>query len=623
MPNDSSSRYSFAVEKFVNSALTNDFYIGLGVDSVGYEAKDTRLNKKVANVSSFIKRVKLSDINSAFKRNDWYEGKTFKVFDTTDPDISSSTCYNTVTNELFLCLENSSQNKFLNRNNASRSKFAPSGSNGTVIDTNDGYKWLKINYDPSPLSTNYIRIFGVEGMQNVKGFTADNSGPTAAVTSLHGASGLTYGTCCLYVKEAFVEPITGKTYSSGDILAAYKVANAWSCDHLGQLTNLQPVFKPYITGTEYGGFYNISSTSGCTPCDASYADVTPFLSFASGGSAGYSSTSTYRKNYEILSSIPSGCILNAIINDVSSISYYVSKERPELNIKVNGTLGSCKGYLKTEYIGGNYGWKVTGIELENQLSSSNITYAEAVNVVDCTGSASSGDFSNLLASIQFNLSPITKTQESYLSIMDLLRTDKISVSATITTANLQTLIPTIGATYSFSSAFLTSNIKNSSGYKFGPKIYRDFTEYLKTSTTASVEAIQGDLNSISFETVATDIVSSDISTNYLINRDTQDKKIGSDDTQFEPGKPIFSYNFAFDNVSSGQTSGTFEISRYNAYNLASGGTLFFQTQGATYGILQINGVTGSQINMSDCDVLFATDSTFNQDKNTVTLIFNI
>jgi hypothetical protein len=207
--------------------------------------------------------------------------------------------------------------------------------------------------------------------------------------------------------------------------------------------------------------------------------------------------------------------------------------------------------------------------------------------------------------------------------MDLLRTDKISISASITSANLQTLIPTIGATYSFSSAFLTSNIKNSSGYKFAPKIYRDFTEYLKTSTTASIEVIQGDLNSISFDTVATDIVSSDISTNYLVNRDSQNKKIGSDETQFEPGKPVFSYNFAFDNVSSGQTSGTFEISKYNAYGLTSGGTYFFQTQGATYGVIRINGVTTSQINMSDCDVLFATDSAFNQDKNTVTLIFNI
>ena len=84
MPNDSSSRYSSSIEKFINSAIANDYYIGLGVESIGYEDHDTRLNKKVSNVASLIKRVKISEINAAFERNSWSEGKSFKVFDSTD-----------------------------------------------------------------------------------------------------------------------------------------------------------------------------------------------------------------------------------------------------------------------------------------------------------------------------------------------------------------------------------------------------------------------------------------------------------------------------------------------------------------------------------------------------------
>jgi len=623
MPNDSSSRYSSSIEKFINSAIANDYYVGLGVESIGYEDHDTRLNKKVSNVASLIKRVKISEINAAFERNSWSEGKSFKVFDSTDPDVKNSTCYNSSTNELFLCIENESNNLFSRRDLNNRSKFAPSGSNGTIIEMGDGYKWLKINYDPSPISTNYIKIFGIESLQNFKGFTADSQGPTAAATTLHGASGLTYGTCCLYVKEAFIEPITGKTYAAGDILAAYKVPNAWSCDLLGSLTNLQPVFKTSVTGTEYGGFFNISGTAGCAPCDATNANVTPILSYTSGGSAGYGSTNSFKKNYEILSSIPSGCILNAVLNDDTSINYYVSEERPEIRLSVDGNIGSCKAYLKTQFVGGTNGWKVIGIELENQLTSSNITYVEPINLVTAIGSASEGKFSKLLAAIQFNLAPITKTGESYLSVYDLLRTKLLSVTSNINSTDVQTYITTVGATFNYSSAFLIGNVKNSNSYKLAPKVYRDYTEFSKASSTVKIESIEGNINDITFETTCTDIASSLLSDDYFISKAGFDKSIGDGSTEFEPFKTVSSYNLGFDNVSSGNTTGTFELSHYSAYSLGTGGTYYYEDVGSTGGIFQITGVTASSINISDCDVLFATDTTFNESKTSLTLIFNI
>ena len=71
MRNDSASRYSSSIARFLSNAITDDLYVGLGVDGVGYVSKDTRLAQRAANVSSLIKRVGISDIFAAFERNDW------------------------------------------------------------------------------------------------------------------------------------------------------------------------------------------------------------------------------------------------------------------------------------------------------------------------------------------------------------------------------------------------------------------------------------------------------------------------------------------------------------------------------------------------------------------------
>jgi hypothetical protein len=621
MRNDSASRYSSSISRFLSNAITDDLYVGLGVDGVGYASKDTRLAQRAANVSSFVKRVGISDIFAAFEKNDWAEGKSFKVYDPTDPDIKSSTCYNSTSGELFICIENNTNNLFTDRNSNNPSKFAPYGSNGTIIELDDGYKWLKVNYNDTPISANYVKIVGIEALSNFKGITADNQLPVDAVTTIYGSSGLTYGTCCLYYKQDFVEPMTGKTYAKGDIYGAFKVANAWACEHLGALTDLHPVFKNSLTTTELGGFFNIASTSGCTPCGATYADVTPKLSYSSGGSAGYSSTNIYKKNYDILTSLNSGCILNAVLNIDSSISYYVSAERPELTLVTDGNIGSCKAYLTTTYIGSNKGWKVTGVELEGQLSSSDITYVEAINLTSATGSASSGDFSVCLASLQFNLAPITSTKENYLSVYDLLRTESIAVNATITTAKIQTTIPSAGSTYNFDSAFLLSGVKNSSGYRIAPKIFRDSKDTTKSSSTVSISISSGSSSDLTQDSLVFATNPSSISDNYYANKALFDKDIGSGDTAFVNGKATSSYSIAFKNFTG--STGTAEISYFESYGITSGTTLYFENTNTNSGTFNITGITSAAINIQDCDVLFATDTTFNQDKSNLTLIFTI
>ncbi len=144
MPNDSSNRYSEAVSNFLTDSLYWDYYAGFGVVEVGYADKSSRVSKDVANSASFIKRVTLDNVSAVFTRNDWVAAKTFKVFDYTDPTTTNSLCFNSTTKELYLCVGDTNYNKLSTRSNSAPSKFAPSGSNGTVINMGDGYSWVKV-----------------------------------------------------------------------------------------------------------------------------------------------------------------------------------------------------------------------------------------------------------------------------------------------------------------------------------------------------------------------------------------------------------------------------------------------------------------------------------------------
>lgn len=617
MPNDSSNRYSEAVSNFLTDSLYWDYYAGFGVVEVGYADKSSRVSKDVANSASFIKRVPLDNISAVFTRNDWAQAKTFKVFDYTDPNITNSLCFNSTTKELFLCVGDTNFNKLSTRNNSAPSKFAPSGANGSIIEMGDGYSWLKINYDPDPISSNYIKITGVESLVSFKGATLDATGPTGG-----GPTGLTYGTCCLYAIEPWIEPISGHSYAAGDIVASYKVPNRWTCGYLANQLNFEGVFLPSLTATEYGGFFNISGFSGCTPCGATYSTVTPLSIFTSGGSGGYTAGNIYRKNTDILTAIPSGCILSIMFNDEEDVTYYSDIENPRINLDTDGTIGSCEAYLKTEFVGGINRFKVIGAYLTGQLSSSNCTYVEAPSLASGTLSVSSGetaDPSKCLASVQFNLAPIS-SDGAYLKIYDLLRTTQISVSVELSEAEINTVFNN-PATYSFESAFLVSGIKNSSGYRIQSDGARSYTKTpIKTSASAIITSISGDIDSIQPEDFVADF-SDPIDANYLTNKTSATKTIGSGSRIYVPGKPTSSFNLSFGDFATG-ISGSVEISSYDAYSLGTGGSYTVQYSGGGTASFTITAITGPSINMSDCTVLFTTD-TLIQAENTFNLIFNI
>jgi len=616
---DSSNRYPDAVSSFLTNSLYSDYYAGFGVVETGYADKSSRVSKDVANSASFIKRVTLDNISAVFTRNDWVAAKTFKVFDYTDPNITNSLCFNSTTKELFLCVGDTNYNKLSTRNSSDPSKVAPTGTARTIIDMGDGYNWLKINYDPDPPSLNYVRITGIESLVNFRGATLDATGPTGG-----DPTGLTWGTCCFYAKAPWFELVSGKTYNPGDIVAAYKVPNNWTCGYLANQLDFEGVFEPLVTTTELGGFFNISGPSGCTPCGATYANTSLFQSFLNGGSAGYPAENVYRKNVEILD-IPSGCILSVTLNDEKDVTYYSDEQDPEVNFVTDGDKGSCKVFLKTVFVGGRKPYKVDGVYVTGQLTSSNCSYVETPSLVSGNLTVSPGettDPSKCLASIQFNLAPLLSEGESYLDIYGLLRTTQMSVRVELSEAEINALFGTPDS-YSFKSAFLVTGLKNPSGYRIQSDFARNYQQPpIKASASAIITSISGDINSIAPEDFVTNL-NDPIDVNYLTNKTSATKTIGSGSRAFVPGKPTSSFNLGFGDFPTGIT-GSVEISSYNAYLIGTGGTYTVQFSGGGTSSFTITTITGPSIDMSDCTVLYTTDTTIeNGSEGTFYLIFNI
>jgi hypothetical protein len=601
MPNDSGDRYSKVIQTFIKGSIDQDYYIGFGSAPVGYADKSTRVEKEVANVSNYIKKINTSEISGVFARNDWVQGKRFKTFDYTQPSIIDSLCYNSSTKELYLCVGDTNYNNYSKRDSSAPSKFAPTGTAGTIIDMGDGYNWIKINYDPNPISENYIKITGIESLINFQGSTFDATGPTGG-----GATSITFGTCCLYSIEDWVEPVTGKTFLKGDIVAAYKVPNRWTCRYLSNQMGFEGVFLPSVTSTEFGGFFNISGTSGCTPCGATYANTTLLQVFLNGGSGGYTAGNIYRKNTDILTTIPPGCILSTILNISPTVTYYVNEENPKVYLETDGTLGSCAAYLKTEYINSESKFKVIGAYLTNQLTSSNCTYVEATHLETATITVSSGETtspSDCLASLQFNLAPMNN--ESYLKIYDLLRVNKVGISTYIDESEILNIMPYFVDPLS-TSTFLIRGLKNSSGYRIVGDGSRNYSKSpIKTSSTVGISSINGNISFLDPDANVVDF--SDVIEGYVNDKSEFSKTAGSSTRQFVAGTPVSFYKLSFGNLSA--STGTIEMASYDAYALTTGGTYTVQAPGGLSATFTITGVTASSINIQDSTVLFASDYT--------------
>lgn len=615
MPIDSANSYSKAYENFLTEASIYDLYIGFGVGAVGYADKSVRVAKDTANVSSWIERVPRDNIFAVWDRTNWTAGTNYVPWDYTNPDSTRSVIYNEIDGGVYLCVGNGT-NRF-SAIGSVKAKTAPSGSANTIITTACGLEWIKLNTTTS-ISENYIKIHGIESTIYFRGATFDATGPTGGF----GASGITFGTCCLYTQENWIDAL-GKTYNAGEIVAAYKVPNRWVCEYFGKNLGFHAEFKGSVTTTQLGGFFNVTGSSGCTPCSATLANYTPLALYNAGGSAGYSSSNSTKSNTEILSSYNQGTILGVLWNDDPTINYYCDIENPELNVSINpgGNIGTAKVYLKTEYVGGPYAFKVIGVFITDRLTASGIVYADTPSLKTGTLTASSGDASVCLANVQFNLSPLTPTGENYLSIFDLLRVNKIGVSVDLTDAKISSLFGS--NSYTFKSLFVASGIKNANGYRVASDGKINYIKQYKTSASARITALSGSgpLDLLESELFISDFTDP-LSVDYLDNATSTTKTVGSGSRAYSPGKPTASYTTSFAALDA--ASGSVELSSYDAYSISTGGTYFAQIQGTTTISFTISGITNPNIDLSDAKIYAVADTVADQTStNTLTAILNI
>jgi hypothetical protein len=607
-PNKSEKLYSSSAVEFIKAAFKEDYYLGFGVGKAGYEKYTNRLSKVAANNSIFGKRILPNNITAVIDRKDW-EPKSYIPYNPA-VEITNSICFNSTNGGLYLCVKDptfNTQSKF----GSERSRYKPDSAAGVIDTKPDGYAWILIAKDSSAYLTDYVRIRGIDTMVEFKGITADSSSPTGA-TGGGGSTGLSTGTCCLYAKAPI--EINGVCLDKGDIVQAFTVPNEVTCRIFGNLLDLQPVFKDSLLGV-CGGFFNYSGTAGCTPCAETLSSVTPFEVFGD-VVALYPSTDIYRVNYETQSTnFKSGGLVNAAWWDDPTKTYYVSKDRPELVLSYDGTIGNFKAYLKTEYVGSNLGYKVIGVVTENELDVENCVYVEAVNIeTGVVGSSLNGDFSECLANIEFGLLP--ESDDDYLNIYGLLRPSKIAVELSITKTEMGQLTPTtLNPQFVLDSVFISKGMRYPDGRKVSTVLNRGYTPSLKrTCAVTTIPSVSG-LSEASF--IYEPVTSS---TNYFSNKLNRTKTSRFSGDSVEPANPLSSYKLT--NVSGSDIL----ITSYDSSTSLTGGiTLGYANPDKTSGSLYLSTLDKAPFKFDGCEIFFASDSTIDTAASTykVTSIFDI
>jgi len=599
-PNKSEKLVSKSVIDFINESFKyDDYYFGFNVSDVGYSKYSNRLSNVASNGSFFGVRISPDAMSAVYPRNNWTAGSVYYPY---SPDIDPirSVVYNPNNYGIYLCTQSPSFNRQSNFGSGV-SRYIPNGIDGEFKSFNDGYKWVKIGEDRSPL-TDWIHIRGIEALVEFKGSTIDITGPTGG-----NATGASIGTCCYYLKEK--REINGICLNAGDLVQAHTVPNEWTCRLMGNLTDLHTQYKPGLLGI-CGGFFNYSGTAGCTPCNSSVAVYTKYDIFNSIYTQ-YSSTNTFRRNFEIQKYFKSGQIINAVWFDDPSESYYVSSERPRVYVETDGVLDKFELYLKTEYVGSNLGFKVIGVEVVGEDSPYNCTYAEAIRLYDSSviGTSPNGDFSKCLASIEFGLLP-TGQADDYLDIYALLRPDTLAVEVTVSKSEIYSITGKTTAVFNLKSAAIYQGINYFDGRKVSSVLNRSYSAPTKkTSASVGISTSGASLtqDSIVFDNVQTDA-------NFLSNKLSREIPLNNVDDNTLAEYPLSAYTIAFIEGSNA------EISSYDFSSVTGGVTLPIQNSDKTSGVVTISGVTNPQFSFNNCPVIFASNVTANSSRSTYNIV---
>ena len=220
----------------ITQPITN-YYLILG------GAEDTPSTEFNTTADSFVaKHIPSTDISLIVDMNQWENGKRYNRWSPTV--IENYYVYNSDLRIVYLLVDN------LQNGRADQetllSTVLPSHTTPTVEQTSDGCRWIPL-YSVDILQDKFITKTNLPILDSKK----ENGYSTFTEKyRLLCSSGITtFGSCCLYYKEPFLDEITGKTFASGAITNDIIFSNCYDCQKIADSLGYEPRFLAgYTTG---------------------------------------------------------------------------------------------------------------------------------------------------------------------------------------------------------------------------------------------------------------------------------------------------------------------------------------------------------------------------------------
>ena len=335
-----------------NSRLNNlqnskELYLVLGgIPLVNTKDFDSKYDPTV------IKRISENEKISIALNNVWQYGKIYNPYES-----NVSTNYyvlNELNNIVYICLSNNINN--IKNDQSNPSIFVPTIETPQIQKLDDGYSWFPVfRVDLSHynfLSKTDLPIPQIRINNDYNTFSDKyNSLCSSGITS--------FGTCCLYFKEAGYDDISGITHIKGQLSNENVFSTCYDCQKLGDALKREARFSPLVGTTGI----TLGSTGGCPGCAKNVVikgtlsdleDNINEIMIGSSNEFAYNCMSTFSSN---------AGIMTAVI-DLDSLTLQqrtITTENPIVNIiDVDGTGALVK--LRTTQISYNE-YRIIGIEI--------------------------------------------------------------------------------------------------------------------------------------------------------------------------------------------------------------------------------------------------------------------
>lgn len=301
---------------------------------------------------TLIKRISENEKISVGLNNIWQYGKIYNPYET---NISSNYyVLNELNNVVYICLSNNTNN--IKNDQSNPSLFIPTTETPQIQKLDDGYSWFPVfRVDLSHynfLSNTDLPIPRIQINNDYNTFS-DKYKPLCS-------SGVTsFGTCCLYFKEAGYDDISGITHAKGELSNENVFSTCYDCQKLGDALKREARFSK-LTGTTG---ITLGSTGGCPGC-AKNVVIKGTLSHLEDNINEIMIGSSNEFAYNCMSTFTNTSGIMAATIDLDSLSLQqrtITTENPTVNVIDPDGVGAIVK-LKTTQITYNQ-YRIIGIEI--------------------------------------------------------------------------------------------------------------------------------------------------------------------------------------------------------------------------------------------------------------------